>query len=292
MASAILEVAAPAAERTRTSEKMKARNLLSHVVLSIGALLMAFPFLWMIATSLMAKVETETVPITLWPSKLLFANYVDAWRRAAFARYFINTVAVSVAVTLAVLFTSILAGYAFGRLHFRHKGLIFGVFMATMMVPFEVILIPNSLIIQRMGLQNTYAALILPWAANVFSIFLLKQFFQSLPQDYHDAARVDGCTEWQFLWRIAVPTVQPALVTVAIFAFLGSWNSLLWPLIVTDDASMRVVQVGLSTFLEQEQSFLNYLMAASVFVTAPVVVLYLLAQRRFIEGVAGVGIKG
>ena len=292
MASAILEVAAPAAERTRTSEKMKARNLLSHVVLSIGALLMAFPFLWMIATSLMAKVETETVPITLWPSKLLFANYVDAWRRAAFARYFINTVAVSVAVTLAVLFTSILAGYAFGRLHFRHKGLIFGVFMATMMVPFEVILIPNSLIIQRMGLQNTYAALILPWAANVFSIFLLKQFFQSLPQDYHDAARVDGCTEWQFLWRIAVPMVQPALVTVAIFAFLGSWNSLLWPLIVTDDASMRVVQVGLSTFLEQEQSFLNYLMAASVFVTAPVVVLYLLAQRRFIEGVAGVGIKG
>jgi len=292
MASAILEVAAPAAERTRTSEKMKARNLLSHVVLSIGALLMAFPFLWMIATSLMAKVETETVPITLWPSKLLFTNYVDAWRRAAFARYFINTVAVSAAVTLAVLFTSILAGYAFGRLHFRHKGLIFGVFMATMMVPFEVILIPNSLIIQRMGLQNTYAALILPWAANVFSIFLLKQFFQSLPQDYHDAARVDGCTEWQFLWRIAVPTVQPALVTVAIFAFLGSWNSLLWPLIVTDDASMRVVQVGLSTFLEQEQSFLNYLMAASVFVTAPVVVLYLLAQRRFIEGVAGVGIKG
>lgn len=292
MASAILEVAAPAAERTRTSEKMKARNLLSHIVLAIGALLMAFPFLWMIATSLMAKVETETVPITLWPSKLLFANYVDAWRRAAFARYFINTVAVSVAVTLAVLFTSILAGYAFGRLHFRHKGLIFGVFMATMMVPFEVILIPNSLIIQRMGLQNTYAALILPWAANVFSIFLLKQFFQSLPQDYHDAARVDGCTEWQFLWRIAVPMVQPALVTVAIFAFLGSWNSLLWPLIVTDDASMRVVQVGLSTFLEQEQSFLNYLMAASVFVTAPVVVLYLLAQRRFIEGVAGVGIKG
>jgi multiple sugar transport system permease protein len=246
----------------------------------------------MLSTSLMTRIETEEVPINFVPSVPRFLNYVEALRAAPFGRYFFNTVFVSLAVTGCVLVTSILAGYTFGRMKFKGKEIIFGVFMATMMVPFEVILIPNSLIIQRLGLQSTYAALILPWAANVFSIFLLKQFFQSLPQDYHDAAQIDGCSEWQFLWRVAVPMVKPALTTVALFAFLGSWNSLLWPLIVTDETSMRVLQVGLTTFLEEEQAFMNLLMAASAFVTAPVIIIYLFAQRRFIEGVSGVGLKG
>ena len=271
---------------------MRFRKLLSHLVLALGAVLMAFPFIWMIGTSLMTKIETEMLPITLLPSRLLFHNYLEAWLKAPFGRYFLNTIFVSLAVTACVLFTSILAGYTFGRLQFRGKGLIFGVLMATMMVPFEVILIPNSLLVQQLGLQNTYAALVLPWAANVFSIFLLKQFFQSLPQDYFDAAQIDGCTHWQFLWRVAVPMVRPALVTVAIFAFLGSWNSLLWPLIVTDDSSMHVLQVGLSTFLEEQESFMNLLMAACAFTTLPIVIIYLVLQRWFIEGVSGVGIKG
>jgi len=266
---------------------MRLRNLLSHAVLAGGALLMAFPFLWMISTSLMTDTDTDTVPIRFVPSAVQFANYLRALASAPFGRYFINTLLVSVAVTLCVLFTSILAGYAFGRMQFKGKGLIFAVFMATMMVPFEVILIPNSLIIQRMGLQNTYPALILPWAANVFSIFLLRQFFRSMPNDYYDAARIDGCSEWQFLWKIAVPMVRPALVTVGLFAFLGSWNSLLWPLIVTDDTNMRVLQVGLASFLQEEKTLVNLLMAASFFVTAPILVLYLIAQRRFIEGVSG-----
>ena len=270
---------------------MRLKKLISHVILAGGALAMAFPFLWLLSTSLMKKVETEEVPINLVPSVPQFINYVDALRAAPFGRYFLNTVVVSVAVTICVLVTSILAGYTFGRLRFKGKNVIFAVFMATMKVPFEVILIPNSLIIQRLGLQNTYPALVLPWAANVFSIFLLRQFFQSLPQDYHDAAQIDGCSEWQFLWRIAVPMVKPALITVGLFAFLGSWNSLLWPLIVTDDKSMRVLQVGLTTFLEEEQAFMNLLMAASAFVTAPVIIIYLFAQRRFVEGVSGVGLK-
>ena len=271
---------------------MRLKKLISHVVLLLGALAMAFPFLWLLSTSLMKKVETEAVPISIVPSVPQFVNYLDAFRAAPFARYFFNTVLTSACVTACVLVTSILAGYAFGRLRFKGKGIIFAVFMATMMVPFEVILIPNSLIIQRLGLQNTYPALILPWAASVFSIFLLRQFFQSVPGDYQDAAQIDGCTEWQFLWRIAVPMVKPALVTVGLFAFLGSWNSLLWPLIVTDESSMRVLQVGLTTFLEEEQAFMNLLMAASAFVTAPVIIIFLLAQRRFIEGVSGVGLKG
>jgi len=281
---------------------MRFRRLLSHIILLLGALLMAFPFVWMIATSLMTEIETKTITASggsLWallkalvPAKPMAGNYLLAWSKAPFARYFLNTIFVSLAVTGCVLITSILAGYTFGRLQFKGKTLIFGIFMATMMVPFEVILIPNSLLIQRLGLQNTYPALVLPWAANVFSIFLLKQFFQSVPSDYFDAAQIDGCTHWQFLWRVAVPMVKPALITVAIFAFLGSWNSLLWPLIVTDDAGMRVLQVGLSTFLEEEKSMTHLLMAACVFTTAPIVILYLILQRWFIEGVAGVGLKG
>ena len=266
---------------------MRFNKFLSHAILAAGALLMAFPFLWMISTSLMSDSDTESVPIRFVPSVLRFGNYLTALASAPFGRYFVNTLLVSAAVTLCVLFTSILAGYAFGRMRFRGKGLIFAVFIATMMVPFEVILIPNSLIIQRLGLQNTYPALVLPWAANVFSIFLLRQFFQSLPDDYYDAACIDGCSEWQFLWKIAVPMVRPALVTVALFAFLGSWNSLLWPLIVTDDTHMRVLQVGLASFLQEEKTLINLMMAASFFVTAPILVLYLIAQRRFVEGVSG-----
>ena len=269
---------------------MKFRKLISHIILLIGALAMAFPFLWMIATSLMTEIETKR--FALLPATPIFHNYVEAWTKAPFGRYFVNTMAVSLAVTACVLVTSILAGYTFGRLQFKGKGIIFGVFMATMMVPFEVILIPNSLLVQQLGLQNTYGALVLPWAANVFSIFLMKQFFQSLPADYFDAAQIDGCTHWQFLWQVAVPMVRPALITVAIFAFLGSWNSLLWPLIVTDDSSMRVLQVGLSTFLEEEKSMTHLLMAACVFTTAPIVILYLVLQRWFMEGVSGVGLKG
>jgi len=271
---------------------VRLRRLLSHAILGGGAVLMAFPFLWMLATSLMTKGETEQLPVRLLPGKPMFSNFIEAWSKAPFGRYFLNTLFVSLCVTACVLLTSILAGYTFGRLKFRGKAIIFGIFMATMMVPFEVILIPNSLIVQRLGLQNTYAALILPWAANVFSIFLLKQFFQSLPGDYFDAAQIDGCSHWQFLWHVAVPMVKPALVTVAIFAFIGSWNSLLWPLIVTDDEKMRVLQVGLSTFLQREESATQLLMAACAFTTAPIVIIYLILQRWFIEGVSGVGLKG
>jgi len=271
---------------------MRWKKLISHTIILLGALAMAFPFLWLISTSLMQNVETQTVPVTIVPSVPQFGNYVEAFNAAPFARYFLNTIIVSAAVTACVLVTSILAGYTFARMQFKGKDIIFTIVIATMMIPFEVILIPNSLLIQRLGLRSTYPALILPWAASAFSIFLLRQFFQSLPSDYHDAARIDGCGEWQFIWRIAVPMVRPALITVGIFAFLGSWNSLLWPLIVTDDWKMYVVQVGLTTFLEEEQTHMNYLMAASAFVTAPVIILYLFAQRRFIEGVSGAGLKG
>jgi ABC-type glycerol-3-phosphate transport system permease component len=152
-------------------------------------------------------------------------------------------------------------------------------------------MIPNYLLVSRLGWLNSYRSLIIPWIANVFSVFLLTQFFRGLPRDFFEAAQLDGCGHWQFLWKIGRPLAQPALATVAIFAFLGSWNSLLWPLLVTNDAAMRPVEVGLSVFLQEQGNQVHLLMAASTVVMLPILIVFLLAQRRFIEGVAA-GIKG
>ena len=253
---------------------------------------MASAFAWMLSTSLMTREEAAAVPIALLPAHPQWSNYAEAWTKAPFARYFVNSVVTSLAVTVGVLFTSILAGYAFACLEFWGKGVIFGALLATMMIPFEVTVVPNSLLIQRLGWYDTYPALIVPWTANVFSIFLMRQFFRSLPRDYFEAAQIDGCGHWRYLWRVAVPMVSPAVVTVALFAFLGSWNSLLWPLIVTNSEHMRTIQFGLTVFLQEENTKTNLLMAAAAFTIAPVVALYLILQRRFIEGVTGAGLKG
>ena len=267
------------------------KHIGTHIILILGAAVMASAFAWMLSTSLMTESESKAVPIALAPHAPQWGNYAEAWSKAPFGRYFFNSIVTSAAVTAGVLFTSILAGYAFACLEFRGKNVLFGVLLATMMIPFEVTVVPNSLIVQWLGWYNTYLALIIPWTANVFSIFLLRQFFRSLPKDYFEAAQIDGCGHWRYLWSVAVPMVSPALVTAALFAFLGSWNSLLWPLIVTDSEAMRTLQFGLTVFLQEEQTSTHLLMAAAAFTIAPVVILYLILQRRFIEGVTGTGLK-
>jgi multiple sugar transport system permease protein len=163
--------------------------------------------------------------------------------------------------------------------------------MATMMIPFEVVMIPNFLTINALGWYDRFPALIVPWLANVFSVFLVTQQFRQLPRDFYEAAQLDGCGHWQFLWRIGRPLAQPAVATAGLFAFLGSWNSLLWPLIATQSPQMRTVELGLSEFLSEQQVQLQLLMAASTLAMLPVLVVFVLAQRTFIEGVAA-GIKG
>ena len=194
-------------------------------------------------------------------------------------------------MTVCVITSALLAGYAFGVLRWRGQSVLFGLYMATMMVPFEVILIPNYLTILKLHWTNSFWALIVPWAANVFSVFLVTQSFRSLPRDFQEAAMLDGCGHWQYLRRIAAPLVSPALATAAIFAFLGSWNSLLWPLVVTDDQRMRTIEMGLSSFVQAESSNAHLVMAGSVIALLPVLALFLAMQRRFIEGLAA-GVKG
>ncbi len=268
------------------------KRILVYGLLAAGALAATFPFVWMIATSLKTLQEATSPGLGLLPASPQWGNYAEALAAAPFARYFLNSLFVGLAVTAGVLFTSLCAGYAFARLAFPGRNLLFALVLATMMIPLEVTLIPNFVLIGKLGWYNTYAALIVPWCANAFSVFLMRQAFLGLPADYFDAAKLDGCGHLRFLVRIALPLTKPAAVTVALFAFLGSYNALLWPLVVTTDEAMRVVQVGLTAFRGDAGVKVNLLMSASAIVIFPTVALYFAAQRYFVEGSLNAGIKG
>lgn len=272
--------------------RLRASSVLLHAALVSGALLMVLPFFWMIITSVKSLEEASLFPPSLWPQEWYFDNYFTAWDMAPFGRYFLNTVFVASTQTLLVLVTSALAAYAFARISFMGRNVAFVAFLATMMVPLEVILVPNFVILRYLGWYNTYFALIVPWSASVFAIFLLRQFFLSIPQDLYDAAQMDGCGRFGFLWRIAAPMSTPALITIALFTFLSGWNALLWPLIVTGNEDMRLLQVGLSAFQSEARVQYHLWMAAAMFTMLPIVVAYFVAQRYFIEGVSGTGVKG
>jgi multiple sugar transport system permease protein len=274
------------------SLKAKSERFLLYLFLTVGAVVVGFPFFWMVISSLKPLEDVVKFPPTIIPTRWMFSNYIEAWKSAPFARYFVNTLLVVSLVTIGVLLTSSLAAYAFALMEFKGKSFIFSLFLATMMVPYEVTLIPNFVLIRKLGWYNTYAALIIPWSCNAFSVFLLRQFFMNIPKDLFDAARIDGCGELGMLWRVAIPLSTPAILTVSLFSFLGSWNALLWPLVVTSSEDMRVLQVGLAVFLREEGTQYHLLMAAASFTIAPIVVLYFIFQRRFIEGIVLSGLKG
>ncbi len=263
-----------------------------YAVLTLGAVGAGFPFFWMVMTSLKTRGEASAIPPTVFPAAPQWHNYVEAWQKAPFGRYFLNTSIMCVGVVLGVLATTVLAAYAFARLEFRGKHAIFALFLATMMIPLEATLIPNYVIVTWLKWYNTYLALIVPFMANVFAIFLLRQFFVSIPQDLYDAAALDGCGHLRTLRHVALPLARAPLAAIVIFNFLWSWNSLLWPLMVTGKTELRPVQLGLSYFVQAEGNEPHLQMAAATFVILPIVLLYFAAQRQFIEGIASSGLKG
>jgi ABC-type glycerol-3-phosphate transport system permease component len=262
-----------------------------HAVLLVVGLLMACPGIWMVASSLKTPAEALRFPPVILPSVPQWGNYGAAWAAAPFARYFLNTAFIAGGVTLSVMFTALLAGYAFGQMEFPGKQALFALYLATMMIPFEVVLIPNFLLVKQLGWYDRYAAMIVPWGASVFSVFLLTQFFRALPRDFFEAAQLDGCGHVQYLRTVAAPLSRPALATAGLFAFLGSWNSLLWPLLVTQRELVRPIEVGLQYFLQAEGPRPHLLMAASTLAMLPILILFLAAQRTFVEGVSA-GVKG
>ena len=269
------------------------RRAVIHLLLLGGAALMIFPFIWMISTSLKDIGEVFTVAPKWIPSVLRFDNSAAAWRAAPFARFYLNSIIVAATVTLSQLTLGALAAYAFARLQFPGKDALFLLFLGTMMIPDQITMIPAFLLMSWLKWINTYYALIVPNMVGAFGIFLLRQFFLTLPRELEDAAKIDGCSRLTFFRLVLLPLSKPALAAVGIFTFLHNWNSYLWPLIVTSTTSMRTLPVGLRFFVAQEGATQwTLLMAASVFVMAPVLLVFLLAQRYFIEGVSITGLKG
>ena len=269
-----------------------------HLLLLVGAIAMLMPFAWMLSTSLKAQNEVFSYPPQWIPSQLLWSNYAQAWAAAPFGRYFINSAIVAMAVTFLDLVTSSLAAFAFGRMQFPFRNALFTLYLASMMIPHQMTIIPAFLLLKNFGDispalgLDSYFALIAPFAASAFGVFMLRQSFMQIPNELEDAAVLDGCGRLGFLVRMVLPLSRPALATLALFAFQANWNSYLWPLIVTNSDTMRTVQIGLRYFVGQEgSSQWGLLMAAAVFVSLPVVVLYLFVQRQFTQGIASTGLK-
>jgi len=275
---------------------MTGKEILSKVViytvLVIGSIAMLFPFLWMLSSSLMTHAEVMSTPPVWIPAQLMWGNYREAWSIAPFGRYFLNNIIIAVVGTAAELLTSILAAFAFAKMNFWGKTVVFSLLLATMMVPTEILLIQNFVTIARLEWINTYRALMVPWFASVFSIFLLRQFFLSIPVQLSYAAKVDGCRDFRFLWAVMVPLARPALVTIAVLAIINSWNSFLWPLVVTTTPEMRTLPVGLAMFRGEAGTFFHLLMAGAVIVVSPMIGLFLVMQKQIVNGVARSGIKG
>ncbi|MBV9282305.1 MAG: carbohydrate ABC transporter permease [Chloroflexi bacterium] len=265
---------------------LRLSRLVHYVALIALAALFAFPFYWMFVTSVEPTGHLSDIPpnvLPLWD----WSNYADAWNAAPWGRYFLNTVFIASAATLLALATSLFAGYAFGSLSFRGKRLLFLAVLMVLIVPDEVILIPQYIILDDLNWLNTYQAQIIPFGASAFGIFLLRQFFLSLPQEFWDAAQIDGCSRTRFLLQVAAPLARPVLAAVGLYTFLGMWNQFLYPLVIAGlDPNVQPIQVGLATFLRVNSVDWSQLAAASVFTTLPILVVFLIVQKQIIEGVA------
>ena len=262
--------------------------------LAIAALfiVVVFPFYWMIVTSLQPQDAVMNVPPQLWPEHPTFQNYIDAWHAAPWTRYFANTVFVAVASTLLSLMTSSLAAFAFACINFKGREVLFNVVLSVMMIPTATTLIPNFLIIRTLGWYDKFLALVVPFSTSVFGIFLLRQYFLSMPKELWEAAQIDGASRFRYFRSIALPLARPAIVTIAINSFLGAWTSFLWPTVMTQSPDKQLIEVALNSFLGEKGQQWSQLAAASVFTTIPIMILFFFVQRQFIEGIGGGGIKG
>ena len=270
-----------------------------HLVLVPATLVLIFPFVWLAVTSVETLPEALHFPPILTPHVLRFANYPDALHAAPFGRFFLNSTVVAVITVLANLVLCSLAGYAFARLPFLGRGALFAVIMATLMVPFQVTMIPQFIITKWLGVHvlagvgiNHIGALILPNAATAFGIFFLRQFFKTLPVEYEESARVDGASRLKVLWRIVLPLSAPALATLAALTFLDSWNNFLWPLIAVTSNNQMTLPLGLATFQGAHATEWTLLMAANVMSLAPMLLIFFAAQRYFVRSVAATGLAG
>ncbi len=277
---------------SRRRLRRRALDGLVYTLLLLGLLSVILPFVYMVASSLQTSKQIGSLTPQFWPNPLIWSNYQRVWTDLPMARYFLNSIVVSVTITVGQLLTASMAAYAFARLRFRGRSSLFALYLGTLIIPSQVTLIPNYLIVRDLHWHDTYMGLIAPFVVSVFSTFLLRQFFLTIPRDLEDAARIDGANHWQIYSRIIMPLARPALATVVILTFLASWNNFLWPLVVIDSPDLRTVPLAITAYQGQYAIAWGPLMAAATLSLAPVLLVYVLMQKYVIEGIAVSGQGG
>lgn len=264
----------------------------AYVILILGVLWVILPFIWMILTAFKPAKEVLSMPPKWIPSSWQWQNFSDALKSVPFRTYLFNSLFVAVCVTLGEIFTTILAAYAFVYIPFKFKSVLFIILVATMMVPSDILMIPNYVTLSNLGWINSYKALVLPWCASIFSIFLLRQQFSGVPSSYYKSAKMDGCSDLRYLFTILVPMSMPTIVSIGILKFISCWNSYMWPLIVTNSKDMRTLPVALAVFSTEAGTRYHILMAFSIMMVAPIIILYIFMQKYIIKGISKSGLKG
>lgn len=274
----------------------RVNTFLSYSILVVGSFISLVPFLWMMLKSLMNL--GESMGSALIPTEIHLENYVAAWQIGNFSEYFVNSILITAITLSGELIFSVFAAYAFARIEFPGKGLIFGMLVATLMIPAMVTTIPNLLIVTWLGRVgplkwvNNWPALTIPFMGSVFSIFLLRQFFTQIPDELYDAARIDGAGHLRFLWQVVLPLSKAPIMVIIVLSFIGSWNSLAWPLLVTSSPEWRPIAVGLMNFVDDAGQQVNLMMAGAFITILPILILYFFTQKQFTESISRSGIKG
>lgn len=282
-------------ERTRGMRQTRLiKNIVVTILLVVGGVIMATPFLWLVSSSLKEPSKIWLYPPQIIPNPIRWQNYPEALTTMPFHLFFINTMTIVIFDEIGILFTSSLAAYSFARLRFRGRDFVFFMLLSTMMLPWAVTMIPRYIMFRQLGWVNTFLPLIVPnyFGGGAFNIFLLRQFFRTIPYEISDAGRIDGCSEFSIYWRLVLPLARPALATVAIFTFLNAWNDFMGPLIYLTSPNKRTLSLGLAAFRDLYTTQWHYLMAASTVVILPVILLFFAAQRYFVQGIAFTGLKG
>ena len=267
-------------------------TFLKYFLLTVGALMMVFPFYWMFTTAFKTNAEAVRFPPQWIPSHLEWQNFVTAFNTAPFGTYFLNSIIVTISCVILTGITTIFGAFAFSRLRFPGRTLIFSLLISLMMVPFEMLTITNYQTVAKLGLISTKTALILPFMSSIFYTFILRNFFDSVPDSLYQSARVDGATNWFYLWRVMVPIARPSLMTIVLLNAIASWNSFMWPMLVTNVPESYTLTMGLLVFTSEGGPDPNLQMAASTIVVIPVIILFLFCRKQIVNGVARGGIKG
>ena len=275
---------------TRSRKNLIQKTVIFVILLAV-AVLVLLPFYWTVITSFKTEEEAVAIPPRWIPSRFVWENYLKVWQSAPFGRYFLNSVICSFWIVVADIASGVLAAYAFARLRFKGKEVVFIALLWTLMFPPQIFLIPRYLIVSWLGWQDTYAGLILPRIVHINTIFLLRQFFEGLPKELEDAAVMDGCGHLRIIWSVILPLSVPAISAIVILRFMWSWGAFFWPLIVVSEQKMRTLPLGLSVFKDEYTIQWRLLMGATVITMIPPLSVYIVFQRHFIRGVTFSGLK-